>query len=50
MSRNQAVQWYAQAVEALNRGHWTEAAQMADRLLKGAPEHPGVHFVAGVAA
>lgn len=34
----------------MNRGQWLEASKIADGLLKTAPEHPGVHFVAGVAA
>lgn len=41
---------YAQAVDALNRGHWQQARALADSLLPVAAGHAGVHFVAGVAA
>ncbi|HQQ59508.1 MAG TPA: hypothetical protein PKV60_09860, partial [Thermomonas sp.] len=41
---------YQAAVEALNRGDWRQAAELAHRLLQHLPEHAGVQFVAGVAA
>ena len=41
---------YAAAVEALNRGRWSEAQALARPLLQQAPGHGGVWFVAGVAA
>ncbi|HEV8692987.1 MAG TPA: sulfotransferase [Lysobacter sp.] len=41
---------YRQAVEALNRSDWPQALALAGRVLPAAPEHAGVHFVAGVAA
>lgn len=41
---------YARAVEALNRNDWAGAWNLAERLLRQAPSHAGVHFVAGVAA
>ncbi|MDN5780685.1 MAG: sulfotransferase [Luteimonas sp.] len=44
------AQAYARAVDALNRGQWQEARSLGSQLLKQAPGHAGVHFVAGVAA
>lgn len=41
---------YQAAVEALNRGDWRQAAELAHRLLQHLPGHAGVQFVAGVAA
>ena len=41
---------YAQAVDALNQGRWSQALGLADSLLSVAAGHAGVHFVAGVAA
>ena len=41
---------YQAAVEALNRGDWRHAAELAHKLLQHLPEHAGVQFVAGVAA
>ena len=41
---------YDRAVEALNRGDWTQAQQLSMDLLREVPEHAGVYFVAGVAA
>ena len=41
---------YAQAVEALNRSRWSDAARLADHLMQTAPPHAGVQFIAGVAA
>lgn len=40
---------YTRAVSALNQRRWNEAWQMAQQMLRGG-EHPGVHFIAGVAA
>lgn len=44
------AQRYAHAVEALNRGDWLQAQTLSMHLLREAPRHAGVHFVAGVAA
>lgn len=41
---------YARAIDALNRGEWATAHELANRLIPMAPGHGGVHFVAGVAA
>lgn len=41
---------YAEAVSALNQARWPQAWQIAQGLLREFGEHPGVHFVAGVAA
>ena len=41
---------YQAAVEALNRGDWTRAQQLAMGLVRDVPPHGGVYFVAGVAA
>lgn len=41
---------YALAVEALNRGDWTRAEDLAVGLQHEMPPHGGLHFVAGVAA
>lgn len=46
---NAQVEKYAQAVAALNQRRWREAWQIAQQLLREG-EHPGVHFIAGVAA
>lgn len=43
-------QRYARSVDALNRGAWREAFDLASELLSKTPAHAGVHFVAGVAA
>ncbi|MET0582397.1 MAG: sulfotransferase [Pseudoxanthomonas sp.] len=44
------TQLYAQSIEALNRGDWARARGLAAELLVMAPQHAGVHFVAGVAS
>jgi len=44
------MQWYAQALDALDRGDWQAACGLAARVARHAPEHAGVHYVAGVAA
>lgn len=41
---------YAAAIDALNRADWTGAQQLAMSLVRDAPPHAGVYFVAGVAA
>jgi tetratricopeptide (TPR) repeat protein len=41
---------YYQAIDALNRGDWRTAQDLAMALVKEVPAHAGVHFVAGVAA
>ena len=41
---------YARAVDALNRGDWAQAQQLAMDLVRRVPDHAGVYFVAGVAA
>jgi len=41
---------YAAAVDALNRGDWTQAQTLSMHLLREVPPHAGVYFVAGVAA
>jgi len=46
---NSQVERYGQAVAALNQRRWNEAWQIAQQLLREG-EHPGVHFIAGVAA
>jgi tetratricopeptide (TPR) repeat protein len=43
-------QRYAAAVEALNRGDWSQAQHVAMHLLREVPPHAGVYFVAGVSA
>lgn len=47
---NEPVELYAQAIAALNRGEWQKAQSLAMSLLKQAPHHAGVHYVAGAAA
>lgn len=47
---SEPAQVYARAIEALNRGQWQEARSLGSQLLQQAPDHAGVHFVAGVAA
>lgn len=49
-SASNPSQQYNQAIAALNRGHWGEAARLADQLMQTAPPHAGVQFIAGVAA
>lgn len=44
------VRLYAQSIEALNRGDWVQARNLAIALLTKVPQHAGVHFVAGVAS
>lgn len=46
---NAQVEKYTQAVAALNQRRWDEAWSIAQALLREG-EHPGVHFIAGVAA
>ncbi len=46
---NAQVEKYGQAVAALNQRRWPEAWRLAQQLLREG-EHPGVHFIAGVAA
>ena len=41
---------YADAVAAVNRGDWTQAQQLSMYLLRELPSHPGVCFLAGLAA
>ncbi len=41
---------YKQSIEALNRNEWRTAQALAMELLRDAPPHAGVCFVAGVAA
>lgn len=43
-------QRYASAIAALNAGDWQQAQHLAMHLLREAPHHAGVSFVAGVAA
>ena len=43
-------QRYTAAIAALNAGDWAKAQQLAMPLLREAPHHAGVSFVAGVAA
>lgn len=47
---HEAQAQYARAVEALNRGDWAQSQQLAMDLVRRAPPHAGVYFVAGVAA
>jgi tetratricopeptide (TPR) repeat protein len=42
-------QWYDQAIDALNRGDWRLAQNLASRVVPYA-QHGGVHYIAGVAA
>ncbi|HYG06419.1 MAG TPA: sulfotransferase [Stenotrophomonas sp.] len=49
-SRSDAERLYKQAIDALNRAQWPEAWQIAQGILRQFGEHPGVHFIAGVAA
>ena len=44
------AQIYSHAIAALNRADWKQAQNLAASLLPIAPQHAGVHFVAGVAA
>lgn len=48
MSDPQAV--YAQAISAFNQQQWRAVLELASPLLQQAPGHPGVHYIAGVAA
>lgn len=41
---------YQQSIDALNRGDWRQAQQLAMQLTREVPGHAGVFFVAGVAA
>ena len=41
---------YAEAVAALNQGDWHKAQQLSMYLLREVPSHPGICFVAGIAA
>lgn len=41
---------YAQAIQALNAGQWRQAQKLSMDLVRTAPNHAGVYFVAGVAA
>ena len=41
---------YAAAVDALNRGEWSKAQELAMPLIREVPAHAGLYFVAGVAA
>lgn len=50
MPVQEAQAQYARAVEALNRNDWANAQQLAMELVRRAPPHAGVYFVAGVAA
>lgn len=50
MSAKELQGAYRRAIVALNEGQWRQAQYMANALLVQAPEHAGVHFVAGVAA
>lgn len=43
-------QRYEKAVAAVNRGDWPAAQQLAMGLLREAPAHPEVNFIAGLAA
>ena len=45
-----AERLYADAIAALNRAEWAAAGRIALDMLRRFGEHPGVHFVAGVAA
>lgn len=47
---NDSKRDYARAIDALNRGDWATAHEVANQLIPVAPRHGGVHFVAGVAA
>lgn len=49
-SSSTAERLYGEAVAALNRRHWPRAWDIAQTMLGRFGEHPGVHFVAGVAA
>jgi tetratricopeptide (TPR) repeat protein len=41
---------YADAVAAVNKGDWHQAQQLSMHLLREVPSHPGVCFIAGLAA
>ncbi len=45
-----AQRLYADAIAALNRAEWPTAGNIALDMLRRFGEHPGVHFIAGVAA
>jgi len=47
---NEVVKTYERAVEALNRRQWHEVQALCVTLMRQAPEHAGVHFIAGVSA
>lgn len=47
---NNPMQWYARAIEALNRGDWREAHNLAARVAPHAPNHGGVEYIIGLAA
>lgn len=42
-------QIYAQLVDAFRQARWRDALLVAERLLPQAPDHPGVHGMAGIA-
>ena len=41
---------YADAVAAVNQGDWHQAQQLSMHLLREVPSHPGICFIAGIAA
>ena len=47
---NELQQTYSRSVDALNRGAWRQAFDLATQSLPKTPGQAGVHFVAGVAA
>jgi Tfp pilus assembly protein PilF len=47
---NAAVERFAQALDAMQRGDWLRAQSLAESLLAVAPRAAGPHFIAGVAA
>ncbi len=50
MVEDDALALYRRAVGALNARRWHEAGRIAEDLLRRLPRHPGLHFVAAVAA
>ena len=46
----EVMQTYLRAVEAMNLGQWRQAQQLVGQVERHAPNHSGVHFIAGVSA
>lgn len=47
---NDSIGLYDEAFAAFNRRDWRQALALSSRLLSQAPDHAGLHYVAGIAA